>query len=294
MKLERLLGITTMLMTKGRVTATTLADRFEVSVRTIYRDLDLINQSGIPIVSFPGTDGGYEIMDGFYLSKQHFSLEDMRTVYHLLQSFDASPFQAISEKLASVQPLLLTSDNHSVIFSLSSSEEERTYIQKWTEAIHQMKQVSFTYTSGTGEVTTRTVEPRNLHFDYGTWYAEAFCLTRQADRLFRLSRMKSLVVLVTNFTPKPRESTPHSISPTPLHLRFSQDVKQRVLEQFPEQTESCKDHLYVHTAYYHPTYALSIVLSYGSNVEVISPLSLRKEVLEEIKKITEIYNEGDK
>ncbi|GAK04243.1 transcriptional regulator, DeoR family [Geomicrobium sp. JCM 19037] len=285
MKLERLLGITTMLMTKGRVTATTLADRFEVSVRTIYRDLDLINQSGIPIVSFPGTDGGYEIMDGFYLSKQHFSLEDMRTVYHLLQSLDASPFQAISERLASLQPLLLTSsDNHSVIFSLSSSEEERTYIQKWTEAIHQMKQVSFTYTSGTGEVTTRTVEPRNLHFDYGTWYAEAFCLTRQADRLFRLSRMESLLLLLTSFTPKRKKSDPHSIAPIPLHLRFSRDVKQRVLEQFPEQTETFNDHIYVYTEYYHPTYALSIVLSYGSNVEVISHYHCEKKFFKKSRK----------
>ena len=75
MKLDRLLGITMELLTK-RVTATALAARYEVSVRTIYRDVDLINQAGIPIASYPGADGGFELMSGFYLTRQHFSVDD--------------------------------------------------------------------------------------------------------------------------------------------------------------------------------------------------------------------------
>lgn len=85
MKLDRMLGITMELLAKRRVTATELAARFEVSIRTIYRDVDLINQAGIPVASFTGTDGGFELMNGFFLTKQHFSVDDFSVIYNLLK-----------------------------------------------------------------------------------------------------------------------------------------------------------------------------------------------------------------
>lgn len=81
MRLDRLLGITLELLAKKRVTAATLAAKFEVSVRTVYRDVELINQAGIPVASFTGADGGFELMDGFYLTRQHFSVDDLSVIY---------------------------------------------------------------------------------------------------------------------------------------------------------------------------------------------------------------------
>ncbi|WP_353625960.1 HTH domain-containing protein [Bacillus sp. JCM 19041] len=87
MKLARLLGITMELLTKRRVTATDLAARFEVSIRTIYRDIELINQAGVPVASFSGADGGFELMNGFFLTKQTFSLDDLLLIYSLLKGW---------------------------------------------------------------------------------------------------------------------------------------------------------------------------------------------------------------
>lgn len=84
MKLIRSLGIMIELLSKRRVTATDLAARFEVSTRTIYRDIELINQAGVPVVSYTGTDGGFEVMDGYYLTKQYFSLKELSVIYSML------------------------------------------------------------------------------------------------------------------------------------------------------------------------------------------------------------------
>jgi predicted DNA-binding transcriptional regulator YafY len=98
------------LLTKKRVTATELAARFEVSVRTIYRDVEFISQAGIPVASFLGTDGGFELMDGFFLTKQHFSVDDFSMIYHLLRGVEGTiggTFTSLMHKLGSLQPALL-------------------------------------------------------------------------------------------------------------------------------------------------------------------------------------------
>lgn len=161
MKLDRLLGIVIHLLSANKlVTATELSKRFEVSVRTIYRDIDLISQAEIPIVSHPGIDGGYQIMESFSINKQSFTLEDFSAIYHLLDEFGTSQFQNISEKLAVIQPMVKKEDNK-ILMSMSNSKKERSIIELWLDAINQNRVISMSYTDAKGNTSSREIEPRN-------------------------------------------------------------------------------------------------------------------------------------
>ncbi|MED1780508.1 YafY family protein [Brevibacillus fortis] len=298
MKLDRLLAITIELMTKKRVTATELAARFEVSVRTIYRDVELINQAGIPVVSFTGADGGFELMEGFFLTKQHFSVKDFSVIYNLLKSTEGAiggKYTALVQKLGSLQPALLNGgNNESIIFNLSTVEGEKTALHPLSEAIQQNRVTSFSYRSASGTVSERRVEPLRLFWERGAWYLQAYCLWRQANRIFRLSRITALEVTEVIFqlrkdqTSQDEEET-EDFEGTLAHLRFDPSVGLRVVEQFPGECTHHGTHIDLHKIFYKRDYAMSVVLSYGSKVEIISPDDLKEYVLKEIKEIQQRY-----
>ncbi|OZU89057.1 transcriptional regulator [Virgibacillus indicus] len=295
MRLDRLLGITIELLTKKRVTATELASRFEVSVRTIYRDIELINQAGIPVTSFSGTDGGYEIMDGFFLTKQHFSIDDFSVIYNLLKSADGAiggqQFISLINKISSLQPSLSNAERQDkIIFDLSASEEEKEIIRIIMEAIDQSKRIALTYTNATGQISERKIEPLNLLWERGIWYLDGYCLSRKDKRYFRVSRMSNLKVLEEQFylradykRPVVREQG------TNVHLRFDLSAQERVLEQFPVEFTHHGDFIDVKTIFYSRDYAISVILSYGKNIKIISPDDLKDDLIQTINDIQKVY-----
>lgn len=296
MKLDRLLGITMELMTKKRVTATELASRFEVSVRTIYRDIESINQSGIPVVSFPGTEGGFELMSGFFLTKQHFSIDDFSMIYNLLKSVEGAvggpKFTSLINKLSSLQPALLNSERQDkIIFDISASEGEKVIIFPLMEAVDQTKRITLTYTNAYGQVSQRKIEPLNLFWERGVWYLDGYCLSRKDKRYFRVSRMANLEVSEEHFSPKPEYKRPDQKREqgTDVHLRFDLTAQPRVFEQFPGEFTHHGDFVDVQTIFYSRDYAVSVILSYGSKVEILSPVDLKDDLIQQINKIRRIY-----
>jgi predicted DNA-binding transcriptional regulator YafY len=296
MKLDRLLGITMELMTKKRVTATELASRFEVSVRTIYRDIDSINQSGIPVVSFSGTDGGFELMSGFFLAKQHFSIDDFSMIYSLLQSADRAVdgpnFKSLINKLGTLQPALLNEKRQNkMIFDISASEDEKEIILPLMKAIDQSKRIFLNYTNAYGQVSERRIEPLNLLWARGVWYLDGYCLSRKDKRYFRVSRMANLEVLDEPFHPKAEYKRPVQEQEQGInaHLRFDLTAQPRVFEQFPGEFTIQGDFIEVKTIFYSREYAVSVILSYGSKVEILSPDELKNDLIQEVNKIGKIY-----
>lgn len=296
MKLERLLGITIELMSKKRVTATELAARFEVSVRTIYRDLDLINEAGIPVVSFSGVVGGFELMDGYYLSKQHFSIDDMAVIFHLLKGMEeavGNKITSIVHKLGSLQPALLNGGSpNPIIIDASASVLEKDAIKPLYEAIGQQRTVTFSYTDTAGNVSERSVEPARLYWDRGWWYVEGYCLLKEAQRCFKVSRMTSLEMTERRFTPKPGEpdsAAEETVRGIEVHLRFDATNKPRIFEQFQGQCTHRGTHIDVHTMFFSRAYALSVILSFGPIVEIVSPEDLRQELLNQLDAIRARY-----
>ncbi|GAB2559329.1 helix-turn-helix transcriptional regulator [Gracilibacillus alcaliphilus] len=293
MRLGRLLGIVIQLLsTEKLITATELSEKFEVSIRTIYRDIDLISQAGVPISSHVGIEGGFQIMDNFTLNKQAFTLDDLSVVYQLLEEFGTSHFKSISEKLAVIQPMVKKKDNQ-ILISMSNSENERSIIKLWLDAINQNKVISMNYTDAEGNISCREIEPRNLLLKGTKWYVEGYCLNKQAERMFLLSRINEIAMLDKYFEVRERVySEPSQQTTIYLHLRFSKDIKQRVIEQF-EDVRIHSDHIDVHTTIYDRDYAVSLALSYGSKVKIIAPIEIRNAFLKELKKINHVYFRGE-
>lgn len=295
MKLDRMFGITMELMTRSRVTATELAARFEVSVRTIYRDIDLINQAGIPIASYTGTDGGFELMEGFFLTRQHFSIDDLSVIYSLLKGLETAlggSYTSLARKLTSLQPALKNGgdDRHNILLEWSTNDSERTVIQQLLPAVRQNLRISFSYVSASGTETARTVEPLQLYWEQGAWYLKGYCQLRRANRLFRVSRITGLQVTEEKFTARdtePEENRPQGME---VHLRFTPRARLRAMEQFPGEYVVRGGHLEVKTVCYTKDYALSIVLSYGTEVTILSPDSLKEDLLQTIKEIGRRYS----
>lgn len=296
MKLDRLLGITMELLMKKRVTATEMASRFEVSARTIYRDMELINQSGIPVASFSGTDGGFEIMNGFFLSKQHFSIDDFSIIYSLLKGIHGAvggkTFVSLVNKIGSLQPALLDASlQKKIVFDMSVSKEEKEVLLPLLEAINQSKRVTFNYINASAQISEREIEPFNLLWEKGIWYLDGFCLSRKDKRFFRLARITKPEILEEIFRPRVEDtcSVHKQEQGTNVHLRFDLNARPRVFEQFPEEWTYHGDFVEVKTIFYSKEYALSVILSYGSQVEILSPNKLKKDLIGKLNEISDIY-----
>lgn len=294
-RLDRLLGITLELMAKKRVTAAQLAGKFEVSVRTVYRDVELINQAGIPVASFTGADGGFELMNGFFLTRQHFSLEDLSVIYSLLKAMEGAMGGAAASamrKLASLHPALANEGSHeAVILSMNAPESERDNVRRLFQAIRQSRVVELAYTSAAGTPTERSVEPLNLLWENGVWYLEGYCRLRQAKRYFRLSRIVRLEVSEAAFVPRsiPDEPEQEETPGIRVHLRFAPSARTRVLEQFPGECTYLGDYIDVHTTFYTKEYALSVITSYGTKVDIVSPGELRDDIVAHLEAIRRHY-----
>lgn len=295
MRLDRLLGITMALLTKKRVTATELSSRFEVSIRTIYRDIELINQSGIPVTSFSGTNGGFELMNGFFLKKQHFSIDDFSVIYNLLKSAEGavggSKFTSLINKISTLQPTLFNAEcRDKIIFDISASEEEKEIILPLMEAVDQSKRIELTYTNASGQVSERKIEPLNLLWERGIWYLDGYCLSRKDKRYFRVSRISNLEVLKEQFNLRADFKRPYvQKQGTNVHLRFDLSVQQRVLEQFPGNFTKQGNFIDVKKIFYSRDYAVSVILSYGSKVEILTPDDLKNDLIQQINEIRRIY-----
>lgn len=292
MKLARLLGITMELLTKRRVTATDLAARFEVSIRTIYRDIELINQAGVPVASFSGADGGFELMNGFFLTKQTFSLDDLLLIYSLLKGVDTAFGSGLANKLSALQPALQSEElQKKVVMELGGCDEERSVIRNVLQAVQQKKRVGFSYTDALNHESHRKAEPFHLLWEKGVWYVECYCLKRSSVRIFRVSRMRNLQVLEE--TSVSSEVTPKSASEVneEIHtlLRFDASMKQRISEQFQEAWFQTGENISVNMVFYTWSYAISVVLSYGAMVEVVYPKELREKVMQEVVAVQQIY-----
>lgn len=202
MQISRLFEIVYLLLERRSVTARELAERFEVSPRTIYRDVDALAQAGIPVYADRGQGGGIRLMEQFVLNKSLLSVKERRELLASVQGM-----QAVREE--EVQPLLekLSSlfgaereDWIEVDFSpWTSSGELGKYFQLLKEAILNRQVVCFSYSAANGSTVERTAEPHRLFFRGYDWYLLAWCRIRSDFRYFKLTRMRGLATLPEHF-----------------------------------------------------------------------------------------------
>ncbi|MBP5604361.1 MAG: HTH domain-containing protein, partial [Ruminiclostridium sp.] len=182
MKIDRIIGILSLLLQRDRVTSAELAEKFEVSRRTILRDIETINMAGIPVFSERGQGGGISVMDGYRLDRTLLSSDDMQAILSGLGSLDSvsgtNRYRQLMEKLSADVTACADTDNP-IIIDLSSWDRsvfaEKTELIK--KAIEQRRIIAFRYFSPNGE-SERRIEPYHLVFQWSSWYVWGYCTGR--------------------------------------------------------------------------------------------------------------------
>jgi predicted DNA-binding transcriptional regulator YafY len=310
MKLDRLLAITMLLLNRRRVGAKELSERFEVSLRTIYRDLESINQSGIPIVSYTGYDGGYEIMDQYRLDRQLLSLEELQSIILALKSMHPSLEEPdIGSLLDKVGTLMSKSEqnesaalNQQIVIDLNpwhggDAEKEKLSVLK--KAARDLHLVRFTYTNSQGNDTERDCEPLGIVMKRYVWYLHGYCRLRKELRIFRLSRIEHLHMLPDVFERRlipPEDMTlrwGRSNGPQAVRMifEFQPIAKAKVQDYFsPEQIATQLDGTLLVTAMFpEEPWLYGFLLSYGTDVLIIEPQSVAQAVLKKAQEVVQLY-----
>lgn len=220
MKMDRLIGILSLLLQREQVTAPELAEQFEVSRRTIQRDIEALCRAGIPITTAQGAGGGISIMEGYRVDRTVLTAPEMQAILAGLRSLDSVSgtrrYAQLMEKLSAGNSTLISGGNHMLI-DLSSwyKSSLAPKIGAIQNAMEQHHLVHFTYDAPKG-TSVRSVEPYYLVFHWSTWYLWGWCQTRQDFRLFKLNRMTDLST-GDPFSPRPAplpDLDPERISPT--------------------------------------------------------------------------------
>jgi len=300
MKIDRLIGILSILLQREKVTAPFLAEKFEVSRRTINRDIEDICKAGIPVVTVRGQNGGISIMEGYKIDRTLLTSSDMQSILAGLRSLDSvcgtNRYQQLMEKLSVGNSDVLTSNNH-IMIDLSSwyKSSLAPKIEIIQAAIERREKISFTYYAPQGE-SSRVIEPYLLIFQWSSWYVWGYCLEKQDYRLFKLNRMLDLKNMVETYEvrqiPPPNLSSQRAF-PIMIDVKalVKPSMKWRLIEEFGIDSFRQRDDgkLLFQFGFADKENLFSWLLSFGNQVELLEPKELRAELLSITTQINEIY-----
>lgn len=299
MKNSRLFQILYLLMEKGEMTAGELAERMEVSQRTIYRDLDALSAAGIPVYTQQGNGGGIHLMKQFQLERSLLGEEEQEQILTALQSLDAvgaADSGAIITQLSGLFQKKTVEWLEVDFESWGSKKTEKDYFQICKQAILSRKLLTFQYYNSSGILNLRTVEPYRLCFRGGNWYISGYCRKQKDYRLFRLSRMTDVVVEDEGFIPKEppgqkEEKQDMAGEFIDLELHIAKAAGWQALDFFPpeEITRLPDGDFHVKTSFVAGRWVLGFLLSFGADIKVLSPESVREELKAETEKILKQY-----
>ena len=297
MKDNRLFRILYYILEKGKVTANELADKFEVSVRTIYRDIDSISSAGIPIYALQGKGGGIEIAEDFVLSKSLLSENEKQQIMSALQGLDNTTIQRENELLTKLSALFKMKNTSWIEVDFNNWQNNKMYEKTFDDiksAILSKNIISFTYFSSNEKETDRIVKPVRLLFKSQDWYLYALCLLRNDFRYFKLSRIKNLEIHTKKFDDSfenvilkkemPHENTVH------IKVKFDRKVAFRVYDEIKgEITEDNDGNLYSEIEIPNDYNLYNYIFSFGDGAEVLEPKEIRMQIKEMINKMAEKY-----
>lgn len=307
MRADRFFSILIIISQKGLVTGRELAEHFEVSLRTIYRDIEKISEAGIPIAATSGTGGGYYIMENYTLDNLFFNKKEMEPLIAIMDNLkflfgNNQQFNDIVLKFETLRDSQKQNhDKFSIDMSHFSMEQElREYLFLINKAIEDSRILEFEYINRKMEYLKRIVEPIQIEFTNGQWYITAFCRIRKDYRSFKLVRVRNMK-LGGSFIKKPiskeeiekifaRSYEKNSILVT---LKFSSEIGEQLSEYFSkDKIKLLENGTYMVEDFFPKDEGLKkFILGFGNNCEVIAPDKLRKEMQEYIKNIYNKYND---
>lgn len=300
MKIDRLIGILSILLQEEKTTAPELAEKFEVSRRTINRDIEDLCKAGIPIRTAQGTGGGISIMDGYRMDRTILTSKDMQMILAGLRSLDSvsgsSYYSQLMEKIQAGSSEFITGRD-SILIDLSSwyRESLAPKIETIQDAIGNRHLIRFRYYAPSGE-SERTIEPYYLVFRWSSWYLWGWCADRRDYRLFKLNRMDKVAEIDKEFicrnAPMPDLST-EKIFPGGIKVKalFTPDMKWRLVEEFGSHcfTETDDGRLLFSADYTDMENLVTWLMTFGAKAEVLEPAEVRGIIRRNAEETLKIY-----
>ncbi len=308
MKVDRLVSIIMILLDKERVSAQELADMFEVSLRTIYRDIDAINMAGIPVYGASGVGGGFEIMEQYKIDRNVFSSADLSAILMGLSSLsNMIQGSELVNALAKVRSFIPADKAKDIEFRADQicidltpwmgNRNMQPYLEKVKTALQQSKLLSFEYADRYGNKTARTVEPYQLVLKSGHWYFQGYCRIRNDYRLFRLSRISDLKLQETTFTPRDYQKPVLDFAEmlesmqTEIKIRIHKSVMDRVLEfcSYENFSPDGDAHYIVRFPFIENDFYYNILFGLGDKCECLEPVHIRAEMKRRLHDMAGLY-----
>lgn len=302
--INRLFQIVYMLMEKPQMTAKELADIFEVSERTIYRDVDKLTMAGIPIYTNQGKHGGISILPNYVLDKSVLTIEEKEKIMESLNALNEVSVSADNDSISKLRSFLGEQYQNWIEIEFSGWEnrvEDGVVFEQIKNAILEHSYMEITYSGSREGLVKRRIRPIKLCFKDQAWYLYAYCCLREDYRFFKLKRMSRITVLDKHFEPEnvgkvlPEVSRKYSerLKSVSVTLEISQEMAFRAYEELRniEVTDSGK--LLCNVEVTDINWFISYVLSYGSHIRVLEPLETKEKVMQEIKKMNYLYGDND-
>lgn len=300
MKIDRLIGIITILLQREKTTVSHLAQRFEVSCRTIQRDVDAICKAGIPVVSMQGYGGGLSLADGYKLDKTVLTEKELLAILAGVRSIDSvsknNCGQTLIEKFSSGKTIL--AEQGSILIDLASWYQNSLpdKIERIRLAIRNHENIAFVYYSEKGE-SERMIEPYRILFQWSAWYVYGYCPAQGAFRLFRFNRLWELRNTNTFFEPRPLPDEKTAFESyfqketVELTASFDMRAKYRLIEEYGPDcfTVSESGDLLFRRSFSSASYVTQWLFSFGDQVKVLAPSFLITTLREQAENMVRQY-----
>ena len=299
MQIDRLFQIIYILLHKKNVSARELAEQLGVSRRTICRDVDTLSLAGIPIYTERGKGGGIRLMPDFVLNKSILSEQEQDEILSALHGLSTVKTGDTDQVLQKLSAVFNKTTSNWLDVDFAAWNHENDFFNDLKTAILEQRISEFEYYNSYGEKTFRRIEPIQLRFKSRSWYLKGFCLTKEGIRLYKLSRIKNLLVTDEHF--EQRDLPEGSDDPTQgghpewqaltLTLRIAPQMAYRVFDEFYEDmVEKQPDGSFLVTVTWpEDDWLYGFILSFGGHIEVLAPAHLRNTIKNEAEKIVKKY-----
>lgn len=300
MQINRLFEIIYILLDKKTITAKELAERFEVSVRTIYRDVDTLSSAGIPIYASQGKGGGISLLDDYILNKSFLTENEQNEILYALQSLTVTQNPEADRVLLKLSSLFNKNKINWIEVDFSpwgSDKNQKCQFNALKSAILNHQIIKFEYFNSAGEKSSRKVEPMKLIFKVNAWYLQGFCSSKNVYRTFKISRMSDVQITPEVFVERSQMELSEDIQEQrsdkwiDVKLKISSQGAYRVFDEFDEK-EIMKNQdgsFTIATTLPETEWLFNYILSFGSLVEVLSPQIIREKIQNKLDEIMKKY-----
>lgn len=300
MQINRLFEIIYILLNKKKITAKELAEYFEISIRTVYRDIEVLSSCGIPIYTIKGKGGGISILENFILNKSLLSAQEQQNILTSLKLLQSLQYPNVEEITNKLENLFCNRQKDWINIDFSdwgSCEKEKKKFEDLKNAVLKRKVITIEYFNTQGIVSQRQIEPLKIIFKARGWYLYAFCRKKQESRTFKIIRIKKYEIMEEEFLQKEefdmekQEKSFNDLEKIDILLKIDKKMSYRVYDEFePEQISTDKnENFLIHLCYPEDEWLYGYILSFGKFAKVCQPQHLKTIILNRLIEAIEKY-----